>query len=169
MVGASVDVHSYLFVECLYFVPHLSLFFVSLLVSLFFLHFYHKLHCPFKGGIFEKTKRFFGFFFFVFFLFFVLCSDIMQKCIMRGRIIFFASNELFIILWTNSRDLKARERGFRVKEIFGSGHHFCCFYLPFLNVTVKETCWRQSSSSLLCSLNGLDFSQDDKRLEGPSD
>lgn len=98
---------------------------------LFFLHFYHNLHCPFKGGYLRKRSAFLKFYF-LDFSFFVLCSDIVQKCIMRGQIFFFfASNELFIILWTNSRDLKARERGLRVKEIFGSGHHFCCFYLPF--------------------------------------
>lgn len=76
---------------------------------LFFLHFYHNLHCPFKGGYLRKQSAFLEFYFFLYFSFFVLCSDIVQKCIMRGQIFFFfffASNELFIILWTNSRDLK---------------------------------------------------------------
>lgn len=114
MGGAPVDVHSYLSVECLYFVLHLSFCLslywspLSFLPFFFFFLIANFTASPKRmgGEIVEKTALFFPL---SFTPVFVLKSNIMQKSIMRGQNAF-APNELFIILWTNSRDLKAREK-----------------------------------------------------------
>lgn len=87
-----------------------------------------------------------------------LCSDTVQKCMMGGQIILFASNQLFLLLWTNS------SRGlWEGKRVEGEGEQdqdsntFLCFYLTFNDHDV-ETCWRQSSGCwLLCSLEWFGF------------
>lgn len=133
---------------------------------LFFLHFYHNLHRPFLRGIFEKTKRFFGFFCFCF------CSLLRYHAEMHNE----RANHFFCLKWTlyysvdQFQGFKSKGKGFKGEGDIRIRAPFLLFLFAFLNVTVKETCWRQSSScSLLRSLNGLDFSQDDKWLEGPSD
>lgn len=74
----------------------------------------------------------------------------------------------FIILWTNSNKGLGEGNwvGVQGENRIRVPTGFFCFNLTFKDHGI-ETCWRHAGC--FAHSNGLDFSQDDKQLEGPND
>lgn len=168
--------HSCLFVECPYFIPHLSscpqrplslsLSLLSPLLPAFIpiftspqgvlapLHLRKKsdAFCDFSSWFFSSLRY---------------CAG-MHDGNWEGN--YFLPQFNFIILWTNSSRGLGKGEGME-----GEGENrapiffWLLFYLTFKDHYI-QTCWRQSSSAGCCShSDGLDFSQDEEQLEGPND
>lgn len=114
----------------------------------------------------EKKKMLFVTFFQLLFSLLSCCAE-MHDGKMGGQHFFLPQFCSFIILWTNSsRGLGKKGKGWRAKKDRNRAPTVICF--DFLRSLQTHTCWRHSSGCCTHS-DGLDFSQDDKQLEGPND
>lgn len=167
--------HSCLFVECPYFVPHPSsyptnvpLLFFSVTLPSSCVYPKHHFHSGDLGpSTFEKKVTLFV----IFLAGFSLCSDIVQEC-MAGKQ---EGNCLNSILYYSVDQF---QQGFR-ERAEGEGENriraptvlfFCCCFIWILKIVIYKRAGDKAVAAACCThSNGLDFSQDDKQLEGPND